>query len=175
MKKFILFVCLVVACLAVKAAVSYKVSYLLTQGPFYSNNIVSNVIAASGLGGVMATNSVPANTTNTAMWSTLLTVPDHKEFSLMLTANSYTNTYSTNYFSLCPADDGVNVDTNHPVWTSGPITCLPNGQMQTNLTSTVIGNHGFFQLICGNQGTNTSTNVNAQAFVKDNNVWVKTP
>jgi len=168
---------LLALCGSLEAAQPYAVShYLPSTSPYYSSNIATNVpLANPAVGGAMATNALPTNGANTALWSTPLAVAAQDNLTLQLTWGSPGASPTTNQFYLYPMPDGVNVDTNHPAWSSGLETNSGTNIQVAYIPITAIGTTGYFQLGATNSGTNTCTNFDGQVFLKTHAVTVQTP
>ncbi len=132
-------------------------------------------------GGLMATNAVPAGTTNQTMWSPVLDIFHWNAFIISATCNQLTNNKAgtnaptdvgnfTNYIFLYPSADGVNFDTNSGI-TIGP-WLPPSGQSNAVLVTNISPSSAagtlprYWQLGFGEVGTNTVTNVCVQVFVR---------
>ena len=128
--------------------------------------------ASPPMGGLAATNSVVANSTNKAMWITPIDLGFYDNGSLFITSSTVSNVWATNWLFLYPCPDGCNPDTNNYV-TLGPFTnnvLFTNLEVFTNLSMSngPMGPGGprYWQLGWGIQGTNTGTNSYAQVFVR---------
>lgn len=124
-----------------------------------------------------ATNAVPANTTNGAIWATPLDIRRFKHFAIEVMCNQKTNGVSTNsgismftnYLFLYASGDELRYKTNQPAWTSGPLIPTPgqtNDYEFTNIPSGIFDDCGYVFAGFGVQGTNSITNLLVRAIVK---------
>jgi hypothetical protein len=140
-------------------------------------NFSSNGVAVAS--GQMATNSVPRATLNaTGIWLSPICLYWFDDFDLVITANAASNTFISNYFYLYPTHDLVTLDSNDVI-ILGPFTNIvgsSNLVVNTNISSAQgpASVAGYF-LGCWNPGTNTSTNLFAQAVCKEKTVIVTGP
>jgi hypothetical protein len=147
-------------------AQSYSVSQTST------NNTI--VAAQTGLqtgfitGGVMVASAVTNGTTNFNA-CTVVGVTRYDSCVVMLTANTAAGASpATNTLFVFPCDDGVTVDTNHPLAALSVFnTAGTNLIGTTNLSNAILGAHGYIGFGLGNQtGGVVSTNPVIQVFVK---------
>lgn len=189
MKRFALYAALTILsllafALAARAQVITAVNQSIpTTSYFWSSNLLGGTGATlkvdtkhtggpTGNGGQQTTNQVPANTTNTALFTAPidLTWYDAEGIQIEITGSAASNTWATNRIFLYPCPDGVNPDTNN-FWTLGPFT---NNVLFTNVlvTSNLTMNNGpmssgcarYWQVGWGVQGTNTMTNTCVQLY-----------
>ena len=154
---------------------------LPTSSYFYSTNMFGGTGATvkvsadhlggpTGNGGQPATNAIPANSTNSAVWQAPIDLSWFQNGSLLITETTLTNIWTTNWIFLYPCPDGVNSDTNHPV-VLGPFTNNVFGTNLLDFTNLVINNGPmgaggprYWTAGWGVQGTNTVTNAYLQIF-----------
>jgi len=153
-------------------AQSYSANIALTQtnlngtNAFYSTN--ANVATGNIAGGVMTTNGVAAAYTNSSV-CTVVGLTRYDQCAVMLTWQVASGgSPSTNQLFIYPSDDGVNVDTNHPIVNVGCACSVgTNGLFCTNVSNALLGSHGYLGFGLGNQtGGVVITNPVIQVFVK---------
>jgi hypothetical protein len=148
--------------------------------PQWSANMTNNTSNDKFVGGTMATNAVPAKTTNTAILATAIDLYwPWSTVSVQATGNAITNAVSTNYLFLYPTDDLVNADTNNAI-VIGPFTNQGTSNFCniSNITALVKGQYGghrgYFAGF-GTTSTNTVTNLLVQFFVASPFTYVASP
>ena len=147
-----------------------------TNNPYYSTNLLERITSLL-TGGLAATNGLPANSTNTAVWSSPILTEYFNTFDLELTgsmaAGANTNTV---WIFLYPCCDGVNADTNRAISLGGynPGTSATNLHVITNVAPLMgVNATGWYQLGLGNAGTNVFTNFLGQVWVKKVIDWTQ--
>jgi hypothetical protein len=122
----------------------------------------------------LTNNMMPLATTN-VIASNPINLTRYDEFVLVFSYQTFSNTaaaspYTTNTVQLLVSQEGTNwstVNTNWLYFSLSPSAGQTNAVLVTNITRAVWGSQGYLQLsTVANIGTNTTTNVNAQIWVK---------
>jgi hypothetical protein len=121
------------------------------------------------------TNNMMALATTNVIASNPINLTHYDEFVLVFTYQTFSNTaaaspYTTNTLQFLASADGTNwstVNTNWLYFSLSPPAGQTNAVLVTNITRSVWGSQGYLQLsTVGSIGTNSTTNVNAQIWVK---------
>jgi hypothetical protein len=121
------------------------------------------------------TNNLMAPATTNVIASNPINLTRYDEFVLVFSYQTFSNTvaaapFTTNTLQFLASADGTNWSTVNTNWLSfslSPATGQTNAVLVTNITRAVWGSLGYLQLsTVGNIGTNSTTNVNAQIWVK---------
>jgi hypothetical protein len=139
--------------------------------PYASNQwyLATNPATGNIAGGAMATNTVPGGTTNSQVLVTPVGLTRYDQVAVELTGLVITNSSGTGWLFLYPCDDGVNIDTNHPIASlsfTGGYAGGTNILLCTNIANTLLGSHGYIGAGIGNAGTNSFGSLFLQFFVK---------
>lgn len=135
-----------------------------------STNGVTNAYSVFPL-----TNNMMALATTNVIAGNPINLTRFDEFVLVFTYQTFSNTaaaspFTTNTLQFLASADGTNwstVNTNWLYFSLSPPTGQTNAVLVTNITRSVWGSLGYLQLsTVGSIGTNSTTNVNAQIWVK---------
>lgn len=122
----------------------------------------------------LTNNIMPLATTN-IIASNPINLTRYDEFVLVFNYQTFSNTtaaspFTTNTLQFLVSADGTNwatANTNWLYFTLSPPAGQTNAILVTNITRALWGSQGYLQLATvGNIGTNSTTNVNAQIWVK---------
>jgi hypothetical protein len=121
------------------------------------------------------TNNMMALASTNVIASNPINLTRYDEFVLVFTYQTFSNTaaaspYTTNTLQFLTSQDGTNwstVNTNWLYFSLSPSAGQTNAVLVTNITRSVWGSLGYLQLATvASIGTNSTTNVNAQIWVK---------